>query len=423
MRARGGALFGSALVYAVTNALSAGVPFLMLPILTRVLQPEEYGLVAMFGVVVGVLGALTGLNVHGAVAVRYFERDRVDLPRYVATCLAILLASTAVVAALVGLLHPWLESWTQLPARWLLLAVLVSGAQFVVQTQLALWQAARQAPRFAALRLSQAALDASLSLLLVLGAGLAWQGRLGGIAIAACLAAAAALFLLWRSGAAKLPPSRSLARDALAFGVPLVPHTLGGLLIAMVDRVMITNLLDVASTGIYMVALQIGMVLGLFTDAFNKAFAPWLMESLRQDSRERDRRVVRWTYAYFAAVVAAALLLGWIAPGLLGVLVGEKYRAAAPIVVFITLGYAFGGMYLMVTNYVFFAGRTGRLAAVTLASGALNVAASWWLLQRHGLVGAAQAFMLAQATLFLGTWALAQRSRPMPWLGARRAAA
>jgi O-antigen/teichoic acid export membrane protein len=418
----GRALVGSALVYTLTNALSAGVPFLMLPVLTRVLQPEEYGLVAMFGVVVGVLGALTGLNVHGAVGVRYFERDRVDLPRYVGTCLAILLASTLAVAAIVAVLLPWLQDWTKLPGRWLLVAVLVSGAQFVIQTQLVLWQCARQPWRFAGLRLSQAGLDAGLSLALVLGAGLAWEGRAGGIAIAAFLAAAAALFLLWRSGAAALPPARGQARDALAFGVPLVPHALGGMLIAMVDRFMISNVLDVASTGIYMVALQIGMVLGLFTDAFNKAFAPWLMESLRQDSQERDRRIVRWTYAYFAGVTLVALVIGWIAPGLLGVLVGEKYRAAAPIVVFITLGYAFGGMYYMVTNYVFFAGRTGRLAAVTLTSGVLNVVASWWLLQRNGLVGAAQAFMLAQATLFLGTWVLAQRSRPMPWLHLRGAA-
>lgn len=420
--AAGRALFGSALVYTLTNALSAGVPFLMLPVLTRVLQPEEYGLVAMFGVVVGVLGALTGLNVHGAVGVRFFQQDRVDLPRYVGTCLAILLASTLVVAGLVAALLPWLRDWTQLPGSWLLVAVLVSGAQFVTQTQLVLWQSARQPWRFAGLRLSQAGLDAALSLALVLGAGWAWEGRAGGIALAALAAAAAALVLLWRSGAATLPPSREQARDALAFGVPLVPHALGGLLIAMVDRFMITNLLDVASTGIYMVALQIGMVLGLFTDAFNKAFAPWLMESLRQPSADRDRRIVRWTYVYFAGVTAAALLLGWLAPGLLGVLVGEKYRAAAPVVVFITLGYAFGGMYYMVTNYVFFAGHTGRLAAVTLGCGVLNVAASWWLLQRHGLVGAAQAFMLAQATLFLGTWALAQRSRPMPWLPLRRVA-
>lgn len=420
MRA-GRALFGPALVYTLTNALSAGVPFLMLPVLTRVLQPEEYGLVAMFGVVVGVLGALTGLNVHGAVGVRYFQRDKADLPRYVGTCLAILLASTLAVALLVALLLPWLQDWTKLPGTWLLVAVLVSGAQFVIQTQLVLWQSARQPWRFAALRLSQAGVDAALSLLLVLGAGLAWQGRTGGIALAAIAAAAAALFLLWRSRAATLPPSRADARDALAFGVPLVPHALGGMLIAMVDRFMISNLLDVASTGIYMVALQIGMVLGLFTDAFNKAFAPWLMESLRQDSEERDRRVVRWTYAYFAGISAIAVLIGWIAPGLLGVLVGEKYRAAAPIVVFITLGYAFGGMYYMVTNYVFFAGRTASLAAVTLASGVLNVFASWWLLQRNGLVGAAQAFLLAQVTLFVGTWVLAQRSRPMPWLPVRRA--
>ena len=101
-------LFGSAIVYTLTNAVSAGIPVLVLPVLTRVLTPEEYGRVAMFSVVVTLFGAFTGLNVHGAVGIRYFARKDVDFPRYVATCLIILAASTLVVLALVGLLLPWL---------------------------------------------------------------------------------------------------------------------------------------------------------------------------------------------------------------------------------------------------------------------------------------------------------------------------
>jgi hypothetical protein len=72
-------------------------------------------------------------------------------------------------------------------------------------------------------------------------------------------------------------------------------------------------------------------------------------------------------------------------------------------------------MYYMVTNYVFFANKTFLLAGVTLASGVFNVAATFFLIKINGAIGAAQAFMASQALLFLGTWMLASRVRPMPW--------
>ena len=74
-------LFGSAVVYALTNAISAAISLLVLPVLTRVLTPEEYGRVAMFSVVLTLFGAFTGLNVHGAIGIRYFEKKQIDFPR------------------------------------------------------------------------------------------------------------------------------------------------------------------------------------------------------------------------------------------------------------------------------------------------------------------------------------------------------
>jgi O-antigen/teichoic acid export membrane protein len=410
-----GALFGSTLIYATANALGAAIPFLMLPVLTRVMSPEEYGKVGMFSVTLTVLGAFTGLNVHGAVGIRFFDKDTIDYPRYVASCLLILAVSTAAVLGLVALFLQPLEAASKLPPRWLLVAVVASGAQTMIQTQLAIWQSSKRPLAYGGLRLSQSVMDGSVSLLLVLGLGLGWQGRLVGMSAAAIALAGVALLFLLRGGWVRFPAHPDYARAALRFGVPLVPHVIGGMLLAMVDRIMISNILDVSSTGIYMVALQIGMVLGLATDSFNKAYAPWLMETLGKESARRDFTIVRFTYAYFVLVMVVAVVLGLIAPAILGVLVGDQFRAAAPIVVYITVGFAFAGMYYMVTNYVFFAGRTASLAMITMTSGVSNALLTYWLLRRDGVIGAARAFMLAQALMFAGTWWLAQRSKPMPW--------
>ncbi len=415
-------LFGSALIYTFTNALGAGVPLLMLPVLTRVLTPEDYGRVAMFSVVVTVLGALTGLNVHGAVGIRYLAREKLDFPRYVASCLAILAGSTAVVLVVMAALLDSLERFASLPGPWLLAAVLVSGGQFVVQLQLVIWQYVDRAWTYGAFRILQSSLDAGLSLLLVLAFGFSWQGRASGIGVATTLAAAVALLLMFRSGWAQFPAKWGYVRDALRFGVPLVPHVIGGLLIALIDRFLVSNLLDLTSTGVYMVAVQIGAILGLGTDSFNKAYVPWLLRSVGESSRARDIQIVRFTYLYFAGVALIAFLMGALAPVVLSVLVGDKFRGAGPLVTYVALGFAFGGMYYMVTPYVFLRGRTVRLAAVTLTCGLINVPMCYWLLKRNGVVGAAQAFTIAQASLFAATWILANRSRPMPWFGAMFAA-
>lgn len=414
------ALFGSAVIYTVTAGLSAGVPLILLPILTRLLSPEEYGRVAIFSVVVQVLGTLTGLSVHGAVGMRYFDRDKLDFPRYVASCLAILLASTAIVMVLLVAALPWLEEFTKLPGYWLVLAVLLSGSNFVVQIQLSIWQSGKQALRFAIFRTGQALTDLVLSLLLVVVAGLGWQGRISGVAVAGLLSAIVALIAIVRGNWLRFPVDRGYIENALRFGVPLIPHAIGGMLIAVVDRFMITNILDVASTGIYMVAFQIGLVLNLMNDALNRAYSPVLIEALRIGNLDRDVKIVRATYAYFLALLVLGVVMGMMAPAILGVLVGPKFQAAAPIVILITIGQAVSGMYYMVATYVFYAGRTASLAVVTLTSGLLNVGISYWLLHTMGLQGAGLAFLVAQSVLFLGTWWLSNRSRPMPWLRALR---
>jgi O-antigen/teichoic acid export membrane protein len=154
-------------------------------------------------------------------------------------------------------------------------------------------------------------------------------------------------------------------------------------------------------------------------DSFNRAYAPWLYARLQENDAAQLTRIVRGTYAYFLAVTVGAVLLGTAAPALLGVLVGEQFRAAAPVVLYIALGYAFTGMYYMVANYVFFARRTGGLPLVVGAAAVVNLTVNLWWIPAHGAVGAAQSFALAQAVMFAGTWWLAQRAFPMPWLRAR----
>ena len=414
------ALLGDAGVYTMSNVLNAALPFLLVPVLTRMLTPADYGIVAMFGIVVNAFAAFTGLNSNSAVTVRYFELSPERFREYLGACFAILAGSTL---GLVILLIPALtsiERWTQVPSVWLLLAVVVAVSQYVVSIRLIIWQVARRPWSYGGLVVGQSAIGFATAILLVVVVGLSWEGAAAGQLLGALAAAALALTLLMRGG--EVVPRASMAdvKDALRYGIPLVPHIVGGLMISSIDRLLIVNLLGVSQAGIYMVALQVGMALGVLTASFNKAYLPWLLGRLTTSDEARDVRIVLGTYSYFLVVLLFATALALLAPLLLTVLVGDEFRVAASAVKYVAFAYAFGGMYYMVTNYIFFAGRTGHLAWITLVAGSVGVAMSYYLIGVNGIDGAGQAYLLSHVILFAGTWILAHRVRPMPWFRALR---
>lgn len=414
-------LVGNAAIYLGANILNAGIPFLLLPILTRVLTPADYGTVAMFGIVLSVFGAFTGLSVHGAIGVRYFQLEKKELAEYVGTCVGILVISTTVLFLVVAVFGAWLAEVSGVPTDWLLVAVVLSGFQFLCNIRLTLWQVSGEAKKYGAFQISQSLINAAVSLILILIIGMAWEGRVLGQSVAVMLFGIIALWWLLKDGLIQFPRNwRSNYRDALKFGVPLIPHVIGGLLIVAADRFIIVRLLDVAQAGIYMVALQVGQALGLITESFNKAYAPWLMKNLSKPTAALRLTIVRGTYLYFVIVLMIATVFGLLAPLFLGFLVGESFRAAGELVIYIALGFAFGGCYFMVTNYIFFESKTKFLAYLTFFTGLVNIPLMFILVEKNGITGAGQAFMLTNALSFVGTWWLAQKLHPMPWLKAFR---
>lgn len=409
-------LFNDAAIYTLSNFAVAGVPFLLLPILTRVLDPSAYGVIAMFSLLVAFMSVGVGLNVHGAITIRYFDKKAFDIPKYVSTTLAILTISTALMLLLLSIAGEIITEITAIPERWLYAAVLVSFFQFLMQILLALWQASKKPMRYSALRISHALLDSTSSIVLVAMLALSWQGRLSGMLFASFCAALFSIHFLIREKWISKSIDLGYAKDALGYGIPLVPHAIGGLLLGMADRFMVNNILDVSSAGIYVVAVQLGLILGMLADSFNRAFAPWLMEELSDISDQSKRRIVTFTYIYFFVIFGLAAIGAFALQYFLPIIVGQQFQTVGPLLVYICFGNAFIGMYYMVTNYIFYSRRTGMLSALTISVGLMTVGVSWFLINAYGVMGAAIGFMFGQASLFLSAWVLSNFCFPMPWL-------
>jgi O-antigen/teichoic acid export membrane protein len=281
------------------------------------------------------------------------------------------------------------------------------------------WQVRKQAKSYGLFQVFQSLLSMLLSLVVVVYFLQGAVGRIWVLSGVPFACAVIALLLLYKDGLLGFSWRPMYLREIFAFGVPLIPHTAGLFLISSVDRFVINKELGLAQVGIYMVAVQLVSAMGLLFTSINNAYVPWLFERLKRNNIVEKRQIVRWTYCYCLALLGLALLAFIIGPPLLVLIAGEKYRAAGQVVGWLALGQSFNGMYLMVTNYVFFSKRTGLLAMATVTSGLVNVGLLLILISFLGIEGAAIAFAISMAFKFLLTWFVANLRHPMPWFDFR----
>lgn len=410
-----GSLGRDAAIYAVGNVLSAAVPVLLLPVLTRRLTVDAYGILGMFDLVVGLVLPIVGLNLQGAIARQYYERDTIDFPAYVGTCL-IMTAGMLLVGG-IGLagLHSTITQYTGIPGPWIGWVLATAFGQFLVQASLTIWQVREQPLRFGAFRVSQAAINITLSLALVLVMDLSWRGRVLGQSISFSLFGVAGIVGMWSAGWIRFTWVSTYARNAMRFGLPLIPHTIGFWTIMMIDRLFVSVMLGAADVGRYTAAYQIGMGVSLLQTSFNQAWAPWLYGRLKEGTHESRHMIVRFTYGYFGAMLLLAALLALAAPIIGRVVLGGAFQESIGIIGWIGLGYAFNGMYKMVTNYMFFAEKTYVLAWITFGTAICGAGLNYVLIKANGLTGAAQASCATFLLSFLATWVIAHGVFPMPW--------
>lgn len=418
IKAKAESFIGSTSVYLASNILNGIIPFILLPILTRYLAPSEYGEVAMFQVLLGAIGAFTGSVFVGAAGRKYYDSNlsHEKLAEFIGSCIQlIIIFSTFIFVILFAFQHQFSE-WLSLKPRYIFLSVLTAVCSAIISIRLNQWQVKKQALKFGILQISQSLLNMLLSLLFVVVMLKGAEGRINAQIITGLIFLSISLFLLNRDKLLKVFVWRKeYIEEALRFSIPLIPHIAGGFLLTSIDRFVINKEIGLAEAGIYMVAIQLTAAISLVFDAINKAYIPWLFEKLKEDNYQQKAKIVKLTYVWFTLILIGAFLAFYIGPYLVILIAGEQYAKAGEVIGWLALGQGFQGMYLMVTNYIFYSKRTGMLSIASISSGVLNLILLVILLRILGLKGASIAFAISMGIRFLLTWFIANERHPMPW--------
>ena len=406
-------------VYAVTNILQRGVTFLLLPLYTHFLAPDDFGVLSIVVALNAALAVLFNLSLHGAMTRYWFEyRDEpVKLRRFCGTIVSFVLVLSlgfGAILLLVGehLLEPMLGRVPFWP--FAALGVITAVFQPFLAMYLSLLQTREQAGRYAVLTLLHFIINLALTIAFV---AYLRMGAFG--ALCANLAVAAVFFvvaLVLLRNEFTLTIDRHHLKMALAYSLPLVPHAAAGQLQAVFDRFVLNGMVSAAAAGLYQVSYLFGGLITIVADAANRAYVPVAMSVLTKPTPESLAELRELGLALVVALCLLAACVGAFAPEIVALWTAALYHEAARAVPVVAFAFVAGGIYYVFVNILFFEPRGTRLIMLgTLTAAIVNVAANLALAPVFHGMGAAVAALLAQCSMAVVVGALGRRYEKIQW--------
>jgi O-antigen/teichoic acid export membrane protein len=407
-------VLGRGSVYTVATMVQLGAGLVVIPILTRVLDPAEYGVLTAALVSQAVLVNLAAFGMPGAITRAFFHDHGPSGGRA-------LIAATAVAAIVVGLLAlltgpAWSQVFSNVPfdAELKLAAVSASVTAVLLSAQTALQAESRARAYLLSAAIATAGAQGLGVIWALLGGGAA--GYLAGFTVGTAIA----LVYAWLAAGFEIGPLRrraeagSLLRTALLVGLPTIPSGLALYLLSAGDRIVVERLEGLAEGGSYYIAYAVGS-LGIFlAAALNGAWGPSLFAA---------REEVRWSFladsavAILRVVALASAAVALASPIALRVLAPSEYDLEglgeiSALVAVSSIPYL---AYLTGLNVLIWRARTRALAIATPLSVVVNIALCFLLIPPYGLVGAAIATLVAYVLLGAFIWGRARRLATVDW--------
>jgi O-antigen/teichoic acid export membrane protein len=405
-------LLGRGSLYAVAQAIQLGSALLVVPIVTRLLDADQYGQVATGLVATRVLAMVVGLGLPGAVTLEHFRGARgQDRARWLvvatvaASVVLTLLASIAMVVwqnATDGEAHPALQ-----------LAVWATAPLATVIACQALLQAQDRVRVFVLLTAVSTLGGQLLGLAFTVVFTRSAASYLGGLLVGYSVAAVLGLVVTVRGHGR--PFERSTLRRGLAVGLPTVPHSVSLYVLALGDRIVIQHVSGFAEVGRYDVAYQVGSLSIVALVAYNQAWAPIIYGADDHDRWSVLAVTTGWVVrlsSLLAVIIAVA------APIVLLLAAPSSYDPTALTVVtgLTALSVVPYALYLSRAHVIFQQRATRVLAWATPLAAAVGIGTCALLVPAIGLSGAAVSTIIGytvQAALI--GWA-ATRLAHVAWL-------
>lgn len=410
-------LFRNSAVLGFGALIQRFLQLLLLPIYTRYLTPDDYGLISVLLVLAIAVNTLCELGLTNGISRYYFyaENEGVSQDTIVWSGFwYMLIASIIAAAGLIVLQRPVSELLFGTPDHGYLVALTAVQvlALSVASASRTLLQMDERMSSLNVWLLIEVLVSVSAGLLLVVVADRGVTGAIEAQVLGMVVPAVVFLRGTMLRFARKF--SMAMLKKQLAFSLPLVAGIFAFWFIDSSDRYILNHYLPLEETGLYDMGYKLGTTILIVVSSFTSAWIPYYHRSGKGQAVVDDA-----LKASLLITGLAVVLLAVGSPLMLRILTAERFHGAYTVVPMVVLAYVLKLPYLLFATGIQMKNRTGVLVILEIIAATVNVIGNLLMVPRYGREAAAVTTTIAYALMTVGSLWLVQRINPIPKLSWR----
>ncbi|MDF0591408.1 flippase [Candidatus Methanocrinis natronophilus] len=391
----------------VTNLLVSLSGVILLPILTKNLPVEEYGVYAQIIVTIGLIPSIVLLGLPYTM-VRFLagEKDRETVREGFYSIYFIVIFMGAITSLALFLSSDLIASIlfddNQTVVKILSMIIFV---ECLNSLQYNYFRTFQHMKRYSSFIFMQTILNILLIAYFVLsGYGIT------GVAIGILIARISMFIIMAVPIVAEIGvkmPRFEKTREYLAFGLPTVPGSLSSWLINSSDRYIIGILMGAAFVGYYSPGYTLGYMISMFIAPLGLILPATLSRYYDSNDKATAGDFLKYSLKYFLLLaIPSAFGLSLLSKPLLTILstpeIAEEGYLITPLVAF---GTVFFGASVIITHIIIMEKKTAIMGSLYTVAAVLNLSMNLALIPLIGIVGAAASTLLAYILIFfVGTY-------------------
>ncbi len=392
--------------YTIGNMLIKGITFLTIPLFTRLMSTEDYGIFNTFNSYMSILTIFVGLALHSSIKNAKYDFPG-QLKKYTSAVVLLVIISFAVITLLTLILSGPISSLIAYSAPLLVLMAaeaLGNSLMSLYNNTLAIDFRFKE---YLLLSFIYSGGSVLLSVLLI-SSGLfgesSYIARIVGSVIPLGLISA---YIIIRSFCSARPSSLGRYwKYGLAISLPLIPHGLSQILLNQCDRIMIKQMVGDAEAGLYSLAYNIATLFFVLITSADTAWTPWFYERM---SLGDDRGIKKNTALYTVLMSVVCILIFVGGPFLVIVMGGEQYTESRHLIIPLIYAMYYSFLYTMPVAVEYYNKKTKLIAFATVLSAVLNIALNYACIKLFGYTAAAYTTVFCHAVYFLFHLVIAKR--------------
>lgn len=373
----------ASLWFIFSSLVQRGIAFITVPIFTRIMTPEQYGLYSTYAAWYGVMIVFTSLNLYYGVfnnAMVKFEDNR---DRYISSMQGLTIVITMSFFLVYLVFRDTLNSFLGMTTP---LAILLF-AELLVTPAMQFWLVHNRFnyryKTIVVVSLVKAVLNPVLGIILVLITTQKDVARIVSTVMVELLICVPIVLLQFKKG--KCFFDKQFWKYSVLFNIPLLPHYLSGSILNQGDRIMISKMVGDSQVAFYNVAYNIGLLMNLFTGALNSAFVPWIYNKMKERKTSDIQGTTNALLLLMALLVSGLMFF---APELLSIMAPVEYADALYIIPPVAVSVFFIFMYNIFSNIEFYFETRKYVAVGSIIAAVVNIVLNYIFIPVYGYYAA-----------------------------------